>query len=151
MHAYPHVYHGTASGRPDGIVDVQSPGLDTIPTAPPHEFGGPGDRWSPETLLVAAIADCFVLTFRGVSRAAKLAWVRLECGVSGRLERCEGALRFCEFTTRATLTVPYGTDEGAARRLLEQAEHRCLIANSLTGHRQLEVTILQLGAGALVA
>jgi len=29
--------------------------------------------WSPENLLIAAIADCFILTFRGVSRAATLA------------------------------------------------------------------------------
>jgi organic hydroperoxide reductase OsmC/OhrA len=141
MHPYPHVYDVIASGEPAGIVHLESPGLETLLTAPPRQFDGPGDRWSPETLLVAAIADCFVLTFRGVSRAARLAWTRLECRVSGRLERCEGMLRFCEFTTHATLTVPPDVNQDAARRLLEQAEHRCLIANSLSGRRQLEISI----------
>ncbi|HEY7377961.1 MAG TPA: OsmC family protein [Steroidobacteraceae bacterium] len=142
MHPYPHLYDVTASGAPAGNVRLDSPGLETIQSAPPREFDGPGDRWSPETLLIAAIADCFVLTFRGVSRAARLTWTRLECRVSGRLERCEGALRFCEFTTHATLTVPPEVDTEAARRLLEQAEHRCLIANSLSGRRQLEISIV---------
>jgi organic hydroperoxide reductase OsmC/OhrA len=31
------------------------------------QLGGPGGQWSPETLLVAAAAECFILTFRAVA------------------------------------------------------------------------------------
>jgi organic hydroperoxide reductase OsmC/OhrA len=110
-------------------------------TAPPAQFDGPGNRWSPETLLIASIADCFVLTFRAVSRAARFPWLDVECRVEGVLERIDGASRFMHYTTRAMLTVPSGANEALARKLLERAEHGCLIANSLRGDRVLEVEI----------
>jgi len=92
-----------------------------------------GDRWSPETLLIASIADCFVLTFRAVSRAARFQWLHVECRVESVLERIDGGSQFARYTTRATLTVPSGADEATARKLLEKAENGCLIANSLRG------------------
>jgi len=97
--------------------------------------------WSPETLLVAAIADCFILTFRGVSRAAKFPWERLECEVEGVLDRVAGVTQFCRYTTRATLTVTPGTDQAQAHVLLERAQKLCLVPNSLRGERILEVQI----------
>jgi organic hydroperoxide reductase OsmC/OhrA len=68
MKAYPQHLQRRRSGIGDWAVVSQGP--PAIETAPPPEFDGPGDMWSPETLLVAAIASCFILTFRGVSRAA---------------------------------------------------------------------------------
>ncbi len=141
MHPYPHTYVVAASGGPAGLVAVESPRLERLNTAPPAEFDGPGNCWSPETLLVASIADCFVLTFRAVSRASAYGWLRLECHVEGILERIDGAARFSHYTTRALLTVAEGADEAKARKLLEKAEHGCLIANSLCGTRTLEIEI----------
>lgn len=141
MHPFPHTYVATASGEPTGSVTVESARLETLSTAPPAQFDGPGDRWSPETLLVAALADCFVLTFRALSPAARFEWLQLECRVQGVLERFEGVSQFSRYTTHATLTVRSGTDEAKARELLEEAEKRCLISNSLRGVRKLEVEI----------
>jgi organic hydroperoxide reductase OsmC/OhrA len=93
--------------------------------------------WSPETLLCAAVANCFVLTFRAVSRAARFEWSRLDCRVEGLLERVEGQARFTRFTTFAKLEVPADADEAKARSLLERAEHSCLVSNSLRGERTL--------------
>jgi organic hydroperoxide reductase OsmC/OhrA len=67
--------------------------------------------------------------------------VSLECRVEGVLERAERTPQFTRFTTFATLVVPPETDIGAARRLLEQAEHGCLIANSLRASRALEAQV----------
>jgi peroxiredoxin-like protein len=142
MHPYPHVYKVSAAGEKSGEVTVSSPRLPNLQTAPPAEFDGPGNVWSPETLLCAAVADCFVLTFRGISRAAKFEWVSLECEVEGSLERAEGVTRFTRYTTRAVLKVPAGTDEQRARQLLERAEHSCLVSNSLRGERQLEIRVV---------
>lgn len=142
MHPYPHLYTVEASATPAGDVPVSSAGLPPLTTAPPAEFDGPGDRWSPETLLVAAVADCFLLSFRGVARANKFAWDALDCAVEGRLEKIEGKTHFTHYTVRATLRVPAGTDEAKARQLLERAEHVCLISNSLVGQRTLEATVV---------
>ena len=144
MKAYPHTYSVSAQGSAMGSVPVVSQGLPAIATAPPPEFDGPGGVWSPETLLVAAIADCFILTFRGVSRAAHFAWEKLEAQVDGTLERISGVTQFTQYNTRATLTVKAGTDHAKARELLERAEKVCLVANSLRGERMLEVQLLEL-------
>ena len=141
MKPYPHSYHAKAHGSATGFVPVSCLGLPDINTAPPAEFDGPGDLWSPENLLVAAIADCFILTFRGVSRASAFAWTGLDCQVDGVLERVSGTTQFTQFTTKATLTVPAGANHAKAKELLERAEKVCLVANSLLGRRTVEVQI----------
>ena len=142
MHPYPHIYVASASAESTGLVAVASPGLPTLETAAPPQFDGPGDAWSPETLLCASIADCFILTFRAITRAARFTWLRLECRVEGVLERVGRVSQFTRYTTFATLTVPAGTDAAKARELLARAEHGCLISNSLRGTRVLETQVL---------
>lgn len=142
MHPYPHVYRVSAAGTAAGNVTVSAPQLPDLATAPPPEFDGPGGVWSPESLLCAAIADCFILTFRGVSRAARFEWMKLECRVEGTLERAEGGPRFTRYATFAKLTVPEGADQSKARALLERAEHGCLVSNSLLGTRVLEAEVI---------
>ncbi|MBS0376250.1 MAG: OsmC family protein [Proteobacteria bacterium] len=143
MHPYPHTYVVTSQGTATGPVSITSPGVPPLTTAPPKEFDGPGDVWSPETLLVAAIADCYILTFRGVARAAKLEWQGLECTVEGVLERVEGVTRFSGYTNRATLTVKAGADQGKATELLERAERVCLVNNSLLGKRTIVANVVE--------
>jgi organic hydroperoxide reductase OsmC/OhrA len=142
MHPYPHHYVVSATAGPEGDVPVSAAGLSALATAPPAEFDGPGDRWSPETLLVAAVADCFLLSFRGVARANKFAWNSLSCEVEGTLERPDGKTRFTQIVVRAVLRVPAGTDEAKAVQLAERAEHVCLISNSLVAGRRVEATVV---------
>lgn len=130
---------------------VGSPQLPSFETAAPPEFDGPGGVWSPETLLCASLADCFILTFRAVSRAARFEWSRLECRVEGVLERVGRTSQFTRYTTFAKLSVPDGADTAKARELLERAEQGCLIANSVNGSRALETQISVEGAPTAAA
>ena len=141
MQELPHRYRVSALSRAEGEVTLESAGIAALASSPPVEFGGPGDRWSPETLLVAAVADCFTLSFRAVARASKLDWVGLRCEVEGTLDRVERVTQFTGFQVRATLTVPAGTDAARARSLLEKAEKVCLISNSLKAQPHLEATV----------
>lgn len=141
MKAYPHHYQVAASADPDGEVVLFCAGLESLHTAAPLEFDGPGDRWSPETLLVGAIANCFALTFRAMARAARLPWLALHCDVVGTLEREQGVSKFVTFAVQARLQVPAGSDIEMAQRALHKAEMGCLISNSLSGRRQLDVSI----------
>jgi organic hydroperoxide reductase OsmC/OhrA len=143
MKPFPHIYGVSASGLVAGSVPLSSHGVPDLESAPPPEFDGPGDKWSPETLLVAAVANCFILTFRAVSRAANFSWDALECHVDGVLERTAGVTQFSRFMTRATLRIKPGADHAKARELLERAEKVCLVANSLRGERHLEVVIAE--------
>jgi organic hydroperoxide reductase OsmC/OhrA len=141
MHPYPHIYTVQASSAPDGDVPVSSAGLPELTTAPPAEFDGPGDRWSPETLLCAAVADCFLLSFRGVARAQKMPWTSLQCEVQGTLDRVDGKSRFTHMLVKAALVVPEGTEQDKALKAMERAEHVCLISNSLVAERRIEATV----------
>jgi organic hydroperoxide reductase OsmC/OhrA len=141
MQPFPHRYSVAAAASVDGDVILEGKRLSSLPSAPPTEFDGPGDRWSPETLLVAAVADCFVLTFRPIARLSKLPWLSLVCDVVGTVDRLESVTQFTGFVVRARLRIPAGTHEDQARRLLTKAEETCLVTNSLKAKLQLEIEL----------
>ncbi len=141
MQEFPHRYAVGARSATDGYVELTAEGVTSLQSAAPAEFGGPGDRWSPETLLVAAVADCFILTFKAIARASKLDWISLACDVEGVLDRVEGVTRFTEFTLHVILEAPPETDEQKAMRLLEKSEHNCLITQSLKSSTKLRAEL----------
>ncbi len=141
MQELPHNYEVTASAQSDSNIALTSKGLPDLVTAPPAEFGGPGDLWSPETLFVGSVSDCFILTFRAIARASKLPWSSLECVADGKLERVERSTKFTTINIKASLRVPAGTDAGKAERLLEKAEANCLITQSMTATIHLETDV----------
>ena len=142
MQAYPHRYGVHAAAEPEGSVAISSEGSPTLATAPPPQFGGPGGQWSPETLLVAAAADCFILTFRAIAAGSKLAWRHLDCDAEGVLDRSDGVVRFTALHLRARLTLPAGGDTERAKRLLEKAEAACLVTNSLAFRATLAAEVI---------
>lgn len=141
MQEFPHHYIVSASTEGAANVTVSSAGLADLDTAAPAEFGGPGDVWSPETLLAGAVANCFILTFRAIARHSEFEWLKLRCEVDGVLDRVERVTQFTEFHVKAELTVPAGADEAKALRLLERAEHGCLITNSMKGASHLDASV----------
>jgi organic hydroperoxide reductase OsmC/OhrA len=143
MHPLPHYYLVTTTVAPGGDVPLSSEGVRVIESAPPKEFEGPGNQWSPEQLLTAAVVDCFVLSFRAIAAASKFRWLSLEASTRGTLDKAEGAMRFTRFDTRAKLHVPTGTDLDRAKRLLEKAESLCLVSNSLTAERHLSIETVE--------
>ncbi len=147
MQDFPHHYRAAASAGATGTVELSSPGLETLDTAGPAEFGGPGDKWSPETLLVGSVADCFVLSFRAVARASRIDWLDLQCEVVGDLDRVDKVTRFTEFRINATLAVPDGVADAKAVRALEKAKKHCLVTNSLSANTTLEAQVRVLPAG----
>jgi peroxiredoxin-like protein len=141
MQNFPHHYSGVATSAQEGFVTLAASGLPDLVTASPAEFDGPGDRWSPETLLVGAVADCFVLTFRAVARAARLDWQRIRCEVEGVLDRVERVTRFTKIGLHVILDLPPESDGARAQQALEKAEKGCLITNSLNAEIHLETEI----------
>ena len=146
MRPHPHHYRVHARTGGNGSVFVESDGVPVLRTAPPVEYDGPGDQWSPEGLLVAAAADCFVLTFRAVAAASKFTWLRLECDNEGVLDRCDGVVRFTEMHLTARLLIPAGGDLERAKHLLDKAKASCLVTRSLAFEPTLTTTVAVDGA-----
>jgi organic hydroperoxide reductase OsmC/OhrA len=142
MQEYPHRYEVSAHAPASGEISVSSEGLQTLPSLAPAEFGGPGDLWSPETFLVAAVADCFILTFRAVTRGSRFEWNSVTCEVAGILDRVDRVTRFTEYHVKVTLHVPPGSDPHKAERLIEKSDSVCLVTNSLNGKTILDTHIV---------
>jgi organic hydroperoxide reductase OsmC/OhrA len=144
MQPLPHIYSVTGRAATAGKVILSTQGAPDLASAAPAQFDGPGDQWSPEALLTAALSSCFILTFRAVARTSKLEWSRLECVVEATLGRVEGVTQFTRVVTRATLTVAESADTELCERVLAKAEHGCLIGNSLRCQRELQIEVLRL-------
>ena len=144
MHPLPHKYSVSSHATPAGSVWLTADGLPPLSTAVPQDFDGPGGHWSPETLQVGAALDCFVLTFRGLSRVRRVPWTSLECDATGILDRVDGKMQFTSFVIHAHLKVPEGTDVSEAERVLQRADETCLIASSLKGLMHLEFDVMEL-------
>lgn len=141
MQQFPHHYSVVAKADTQGDVALESERLPPISSAPPAEFDGPGDRWSPETLFVAAVADCFMLTFRGIASLSRFPWVSLECNVTGTVDRVDRVTQFTALQVQARLRVPSAANQDQARRLLAKAEETCLVTNSLKVRPHLESVV----------
>ncbi len=146
MKSLPHHYVAVATGQASGDLLISSRKVAPFHSAAPEEFDGPGDKWSPETLLVAAVADCFILTFRAIARASHFNWIELSCEVKGTLDRVEGATQFTHFLVRPTLVLPADADAKLGHQLLEKAERGCLISNSLCATKELVPEVQRLAA-----
>ena len=67
MKPLPHLYEVNLFSTPKGYATLLMDGVPALRSAPPKDFGGPEDAWSPEHLLLASVETCFVFTFRAVA------------------------------------------------------------------------------------
>lgn len=132
MKPFPHTYTAAASADPAGNVTSSLENGCRVEVAPPVEFDGTGDVWSPEELLMAAVVNCLVLSFRSIARAYDLNWLHIECFADGQLEKVERKVKFTRVHTRVKLTITSLEDGEKAKRILTKAEDTCFITNSLS-------------------
>ena len=141
MESFPHHYRVAARTEIDSKVTLTSEGLPSLTSAPPVEFDGDGTDWSPETLFVAAVADCYALSLKAVARASRLEWKALHCEAVGTLDKVDKVNRFTHIALQVELIVGADTDESRAERVLHKAEEVCLVTNSLSSEVTLDVTV----------
>jgi peroxiredoxin-like protein len=141
MEELPHTYRITLQGGAIGSAEVAAPGLPLLSLAPPATFGGPGDKWSPEELLLSAVASCFLFTLRAVTTASRVAFTSVECEANGILDRIEGGLAFRDILLKARINAPADTNRDRLERLVKKAEQNCLITRSLKTQIRIEAEI----------
>ena len=141
MQPFPHRYVVSSTATPDANIVLTGEGVPPLATVAPPEFDGPGGLWSPEALLVGAVVDCFLLTFRGIAHASRMPWIRVSARCEGTLERPGGVTQFTRFDIKATVVLPPEAGEEQARRILTRAEETCLITRSLRAAIHLDLAI----------
>jgi organic hydroperoxide reductase OsmC/OhrA len=142
MKPLPHAYDVRLTGAPDGYATLAASGLPDVRSAPPPAFDGPGDAWSPEHLLLAAVEACFFFTLRAVARASRVELAAVEVSATGTVGQQDGRVRFTEIVLRPRLTAGPGADRARIMRVVEKSERACLVSASLSTPIRLEPEIL---------
>jgi organic hydroperoxide reductase OsmC/OhrA len=135
MMPFPHHYRVTLSNA-----QLLAPPREPIAAGPPPQFGGSDRVWSPEELLLAAVLECLWTTFDAFARRDQLVvhdWSGTGVAV---LDRGRPVPVFTSITLAVALSVNDG-DEERARRLLADAEQKCIISNALAVKVTVEATI----------
>jgi len=141
MKPLPHRYRVVLTAGATGYGSAAAEGLPNLSSAPPPEFDGPGDAWSPEQLLLAAVATCFTFTLRAAAQGSRVDYISLDLTVEGMVDRLDGRMRFSEIVLRPRLQVPAGTEPARGLRVLEKAERTCIVSASLATPVRLEAEI----------
>lgn len=142
MQALPHIYNVQVTATAESHLTASSSGLPNLTIDGPAEFDGPGDCWSPETLLMSAVANCFVLSFKAVAKASNFPWKTIHCEAIGKLDKVDRTMKFTQITTHVRLVINDLSTQEKALKLLEKAESICLVSNSLNSQLKLECEIV---------
>lgn len=114
-----------------------------IECAPPVEFGGTGNIWTPEHLFLASIESCTLSTFLAYAKHAKIKILSYKSQTEGEMVLEGKAYRFTQVTIKVDMTVELGKGE-AARTLLNKAHQRCPIARSINLPVHLKIEIKEI-------
>ena len=140
-HPFPHRYEIDLSWKGGETSELASGPRVPVPGGPPAQFDGTDEtRWSPEHLVLAALAQCFMLTYISLNKRSQIPLKGWESKAEGVLEKTKEGLVFTSFVVRVTLkTDAARVDE--ARRLLDTAKKYCIIANALKTPASLEAAV----------
>jgi peroxiredoxin-like protein len=97
----------------------------------PIEFGGLEGRWTPEELLLAAVAGCFTTTLRAIAGNVQLSFTDLQVEASGSVRRTDSGYTFTEIVLRPNLKISSIEERERALELLNKAEKLCLISRAI--------------------
>ncbi len=94
-------------------------------------FHGDRDRWNPEEMLVAALAQCHMLSYLHMAVRAGVVVVAYEDHAHGTMTQEGLGGRFTEVTLRPTVTVADESMIEAAQAAHAEAYEHCFIASSV--------------------
>jgi organic hydroperoxide reductase OsmC/OhrA len=117
--------------REGRLLTADAVGKPPLAVATPPEFrGGLPNRWSPEELLVAAVAACFELTLIAVAERRRVPLRALAVEATGHVEHEHGSYGFTVVELEVELTTETG-HEAAAEQVAALARRHCIVERAL--------------------
>ncbi len=112
--------------------DVSAAGVPTLQGSADPAFRGDASRWNPEQLLVAALAQCHLLTYLWLAVQEGIVVTAYEDSPTGTMiAEPDGSGRFAEVTLRPTVTITRAEDAERAQALHDRVGDYCFIARSI--------------------
>ena len=130
-HPFPHHYEISLAWAGGENSEISSGSRPKLPGGPPAQFDGTDEtRWSPEHLLLTALAQCMMLTYFALNKRAGIETKSYTSRAESSLDKTKEGIVFTSFKVTVELKVPAARiDE--AKRLLESAKKHCIISNAL--------------------
>jgi peroxiredoxin-like protein len=125
-----------ASGKTGLVKSDSAP--NAIHFTPPRQFGGMEGRWSPEDLLLSAVASCFTSTFHALAEHSSFQFTDLEVEVQGCVNKSDSGYMFSQIVIRPTVKISTDEDRMRAERLMEKAKRLCLVSRALAVSQTFE-------------
>lgn len=123
---------GTANYRDYGRDhDLIAAGKPVIQASADPAFRGQPERWNPEELMVAALADCHMLTYLALCARERIVVTAYEDVTTGTMAELAGGGRFTEVTLAPVVTITDPEKVDRALELHHDANKQCFIANSV--------------------
>lgn len=124
---------GTSSYRDyDRDHEVLAAGKPPIPGSSDPQFRGDRQRWNPEELLVASLAQCHMLWYLNLAAVEGIVVTDYTDAPTGTMqEDDDGGGRFTRVVLRPSVTVTDPTMLPRADALHDEAHRKCFIANSV--------------------
>ena len=104
----------------------------------PTQFGGVEGRWTPEDLLLCAIASCYTTTFRALADNSKFEYVDFGVEVEGAVSKAELGYALGDVVIRPILTISSEDRRERGLRLLQKTKTVCLVSRALSVEQKLE-------------
>ncbi|MEA5052607.1 MAG: OsmC family protein, partial [Propionicimonas sp.] len=117
-------------------------GPGSLPGTADPPFRGVPDRWNPEQLFLASIAQCHLLTYLWLCVGAGVVVTGYADSPSGVMtEEADGSGRFTSVTLRPRVTITADSDPVLARELHHKVGEYCFIARSVSVPIQHDPTV----------
>ena len=124
------LYHNTLKWKGEKKADLRFiESKQEIEVATPPEFGGHENIISPEDLFVSSANVCYVTTLLGTLKNMGVELISYESRAEGILETVDKMKIFTKIIIRPKIKAK--ETEEKIRMILNHAEKRCLVANSM--------------------
>ena len=110
---------------------LSSPDKPDVEIATPPEFRGHRGVWTPEDLFVASVNSCIMTTFLYYAERENLEFLSYKSEAEGILENVDGKFIFSTIMVKPRIQLKSRDNLVKAQELIEIAEKRCLISNSI--------------------
>lgn len=107
----------------------------------PSQFGGVEGRWTPEDLLMIALASCFTTTFHAIAGHSKFEYTDLAVEAEGTVSKTDTGYGFTEIIIRPNLTIASEENRQQAISLLHKAKALCLVSRALAVPQKFEIQV----------
>ena len=137
--SFPHHYDVRLFAGSSGAILAGGERPDIVGGAPP-EFDGSEGWWSPEHLLLSAVALCLMTTFQAFAARAQLHVAGYSSRAEGVLDKTSAGLAFTSIRLAVDLRVAEA-DRLQAAELLQKAKRHCIVSNALKVTVDVEVAV----------